>query len=212
MKDWTRLLLSVLPPPEEVSPRWRIPAGDDTTAYPGDYLELMGLYGPGCVDDFLCLLAPQHPNENLDAHRLGPAWMKGIEELAGTVGERLPPEAEDFGDLVAWAGTDNGDMCFWIPGRRNPSAHLVAIRAGRDDEWSVHPMGIAEFLVKWLRHRLVVPVFPDDVPADEHSFTPLVAGSPDPPPAPPSTHYLADLILATENGGTIPRTDCDAIH
>lgn len=146
MKDWTRLLLSVLPPPEEVSPRWRIPAGDDATAYPGDYLELMGLYGPGCVDDFLCLLAPQHPNENLDAHRLGPVWVKGIEELAGTVGERLPPEAEDFGDLVAWAGTDNGDMCFWIPGRRNPSAHLVAIRAGRDDEWSVHPMGIAEFL------------------------------------------------------------------
>lgn len=43
MKDWTRLLLSVLPPPEEVSPRWRIPAGDDATAYPGDYLELMGL-------------------------------------------------------------------------------------------------------------------------------------------------------------------------
>ena len=112
MKDWTRLLLSVLPPPEEVSPRWRIPAGDDATAYPGDYLELMGLYGPGCVDDFLCLLAPQHPNENLDAHRLGPAWVKGIEELAGTVGERLPPEVEDFGDLVAWAGTDNGDMCF----------------------------------------------------------------------------------------------------
>ena len=212
MKDWTRLLLSVLPPPEEVSPRWRIPAGDDATAYPGDYLELMGLYGPGCVDDFLFLLAPQHPNENLDAHRLGPAWVKGIEELAGTVGKRLPPEAEDFGDLVAWAGTDNGDMCFWIPGRRNPSAHLVAIRAGRDDEWSVHPMGIAEFLVKWLRHRLVVPIFPDDVPADEHSFTPLVAGSPDPPPAPPSTHYLAELILATENGGTIPRTDCDAIH
>lgn len=103
-------------------------------------------------------------------------------------------------------------MCFWIPGQRDPSAHLVAIRAGRDDEWSVHPMGIAEFLVKWLRRRLVVPVFPDDVPADEHSFTPLVAGSPDPPPAPPSTHYLADLILATENGGTIPRTDCDAIH
>ena len=57
MKDWTRLLLSVLPPPEEVSPRWRIPAGDDATAYPGDYLELMGLYGLGCVDDFLCLLA-----------------------------------------------------------------------------------------------------------------------------------------------------------
>ena len=84
MKDWTRLLLSVLPPPEEVSPRWRIPAGDDATAYPDDYLELMGLYGPGCVDDFLCLLAPQHPNENLDAHRLGPAWVKGIEELAGS--------------------------------------------------------------------------------------------------------------------------------
>lgn len=104
MKDWTRLLLSVLPPPEEVSPRWRIPAGDDATAYPGDYLELMGLYGPGCVDDFLCLLAPQHPNENLDAHRLGPAWVKGIEELAGTVGERLPPEAEDFGDLVRLGG------------------------------------------------------------------------------------------------------------
>ena len=141
MKDWTRLLLSVLPPPEEVSPRWRIPAGDDATAYPGDYLELMGLYGPGRVDDFLCLLAPRHPNENLDAHRLGPGWVKGIEELAGTVGERLPPEVEDFGDLVAWAGTDNGDMCFWIPGRRDPSAHLVAIRAGRDDEWSVHPHG-----------------------------------------------------------------------
>ena len=79
MKDWTRLLLSVLPPPEEVSPRWRIPAGDDATAYPGDYLELMGLYGPGRVDDFLCLLAPRHPNENLDAHRLGPVWVKGIE-------------------------------------------------------------------------------------------------------------------------------------
>ena len=74
MKDWTRLLLSVLPPPGAVSPRWRIPARDDATAYPGDYLELMGLYGPGCVDDFLCLLAPQHPNENLDAHRLGPVW------------------------------------------------------------------------------------------------------------------------------------------
>ena len=206
MKDWMWLLSSVLPPPREVSPRWRIPAGDDATAYPGDYLELMGLYGPGCVDDFLCLLAPQHPNENLDAHRLGPVWVKGIEELAGTVGERLPPEVEDFGDLVAWASTDNGDMCFWIPGRRDPSAHLVAIRAGRDDEWSVHPMGIAEFLVKWLRRQLVVSVFPDDVPADEHSFTPLVTDSPDPPPAASSTDYLAGLAFATEDS-VITRID-----
>ena len=43
MKDWTRLLLSVLPPPEEVSPRWRIPAGVVATAYPVDFIEIMGL-------------------------------------------------------------------------------------------------------------------------------------------------------------------------
>jgi len=73
---------------------------------PVDYRALVETYGEDSFDDFLWLLHPTSPNPNLNL----------ISELR-TQRDALANDPDGVGprpeDLVPWADTDNGDVCYW---------------------------------------------------------------------------------------------------
>ncbi|MEV5628951.1 hypothetical protein [Micromonospora tulbaghiae] len=164
MNRYVERLARMVPPPARPSatPNWPAVERSLGFALPGDYKDLVDRYGPGKFDDFLAVLAPDHPVPRLDLAR-------GVAEAAETSrayapsGEALPAPVDG---LTAVALTDNGDTVYWLrePGRA-PDRWRIAVNGARDfDEWHLFDGCLAHFLVAVLDREFVVSALPGDFP------------------------------------------------
>ncbi|GAA2532007.1 SMI1/KNR4 family protein [Winogradskya humida] len=158
-----RLTRAVAPPPrQEPLPDW---AGVESTlgfGLPGDYKELVDVYGPGKFDDFLAILQPHHEVQRLDLLHSVKETAELLEAYESS-GETLPAPADR---LLAVGLTDNGDTLYWLRDPlESPDQWRVAVNAARDfDEWFVFEGCLSDFLAAVLSRELVVPVLADDFP------------------------------------------------
>jgi hypothetical protein len=128
---------------------------------PSDYKLFIQTYGSGRVNNFLGILNPFSGNRFRNMLDRAPLFRADIWQLV-TSSEALPPELDTPDDLLAWGVTDNGHMLFWVT-RGAPSDWHVCL-TGRDPEWYFYPLGMSEFLWRWLAGQLIVRAFPPDVP------------------------------------------------
>lgn len=166
--EWLNELVKIVPP----SNAHNISNGstqDDSGKFPESYTTLVNTYGPGYFDDFLYLLSLNNENKYLDARFQTRAQRDALHTVNAS-GERLPDRIESIDDLLVWAMTDNGDVCYWMP---SGTGGCVVIMDSRAPEWCFYDMGVTEFMYRLLRKDIIVPIFPPDFPSTIHTFSRL---------------------------------------
>jgi hypothetical protein len=164
MNRFVERLVQLVPPPlrQSVLPNWPALEGVIGFDLPGDYKELVTVYGPGKFDDFLAVFQPRHPIALLNFPDAAVAASEVLRQYESS-GEVLPAAVEK---LLAIAITDNGDTVYWMrePGE-SPDRWRIAVNGARDfDEWHLFDGCLAHFLVSVLSREWVVPVFAEDFP------------------------------------------------
>ncbi|MFD9412213.1 SMI1/KNR4 family protein [Streptomyces sp. NPDC059989] len=117
------------------------------TALPGDYKQLVDLYGGGLFDDAVWILEPDCPNRHYDLLTENRDRTEAQQRL-WQAGEPKPAPLQEAGSrAVAWAVTENGDCLYWLarPGQE-PDRWTVLIKEGRGREWEFHARSCSEFL------------------------------------------------------------------
>jgi hypothetical protein len=166
-------LRGLAPAPSAAAPPvdWAACSRELAVALPEDYVALVEEWGAGCFDDFLWLLAPGHPNPNLDLIAQAGRQLAALVDLrrAGIQPPFVPRIST--GGLLPWAITDNGDVCCWrLTDVVDPGSWTVVVLESRGPEWSGFEGGVAEFLAGLLGGGVRVSVFPDDVPSADPRF------------------------------------------
>jgi len=140
-------------------------------ALPQDFMNLVSLYGPGCFDDFLWLLQPSSANKNLDIVLQAGNRRDALRTMWET-GENRPswlsiaPE-----DLLPWAITDNGDVCYWVTSTDpDPGRWMIVVNEARGPRWVGYSGSVTEFLIDVLGKTVRIDLFPDDFPLNHHVF------------------------------------------
>ncbi|MFJ3205885.1 SMI1/KNR4 family protein [Streptomyces sp. NPDC086989] len=121
---------------------------------PGDYKELIGVYGGSCWDDYLYVLEPDCPNKHYDLLNWAKYQFEDLEDL-WTV-EKKPTELEIEGSLlIPWATTDNGEVLYWLvlPGRE-PDEWAVMVNEARGPRWEHFSVSCTQFLASALTGEL----------------------------------------------------------
>lgn len=138
---------------------------------PLDYKRLVETYGQGSFDGFLWVLQPSESNQNLDLLRQRGARLDALRTLRDS-GEEVPFGVENTDEeLVPWAITDNGDVCYWVRSTSDdPDEWVVTVNEARGPRWKTFALSTSEFLVAVLSGNLRVDLFPDDFPSDSPVF------------------------------------------
>ena len=169
-------LIDMVPPPPDTRPDidWGPTERALRTALPADYKQLVDEYGPGSFDGFLWILQPSDTNENLDLLTQRTVRLDALRTLQAD-GEPVPYSVEkDMEDLIPWATSDNGDVCYWVTYKRDaPDTWTVAVNESRGPLWAEFNGSATAFLVALLSGSLRVDLFPDDFPTDRPLFVPL---------------------------------------
>jgi hypothetical protein len=158
-------LVTLVRPPADVhvEVEWAAVEGNLGTRLPADYKGLVQTYGPGAFDDFLSVFQPVTPFLTL--------------ELAYQA--RRGAEIHGRDELMAVAGTDNGDTLYWVKHPADePDAWTITGNGARNDQWPRFDGGLAAFLHAVLSGALRFPIFPNGFPRQSPVFTPQ--GIPDP--------------------------------
>jgi len=141
---------------------------------PTDYLRFVQSYGPGVIDDFLYVFIPQAANDNLrleSQYERQTSALRSLREHGVHIPFAIHPEP---GGILPWGVTDNGDVCFWKTQGEDPDRWEVAVADGRMSYWFEYPGTMSELLLGVLTRVVYCDIFPDDWPADQHSFVPAV--------------------------------------
>lgn len=173
-------LVALVPPPP-VPGAYAIPAARLAAeaslgvTLPDDHRALLDTYGPGAFDDFLWLLAPGAEERHLDLVEQASVRLEALRSLAA--GGEVVPYDVDGGELLPWAVTDNGDVCFWrCSPRHDPERWGVVVNEARGPAWEPFDLTATGFLVAVLSGRERVRAFPSDVPSAQPRFTVRAAG------------------------------------
>lgn len=159
----------VNPPRQPLGGRvdWSVVEQNLRMRLPDDYKHLIESYGAGCFDDFLWLLHPTASNPYLNLGRQIQVRREALSE-----GQR-PGEKPGPDEVVPWAFTDNGDVCYWkISGISDPDEWTVIVNESRGPEWDEFGGSTTEWLVAVLSGRYRVRVFPRDFPSSDPGFRP----------------------------------------
>ncbi len=169
-------LEALIPPPgpELPEPDWIGLEERLGVRLPFDYKRLVRTYGQGSFDGFLWVLQPSAANQNLDLELQRVVRVDALRTLL-SMGEAVPyglgPGQEE---LLPWAFTDNGDVCFWVTsGSADPDQWRVAINEARGPLWETFDGSASAFLVAVLSGAVHIGVFPDDFPSEAPAFEPL---------------------------------------
>lgn len=138
---------------------------------PTDYKQLVEAYGQGAFDGFLWVLQPSEVNRNLDLIRQRDVRLTALRTLQAS-GEEVPFVVESGDEeVVPWAITDNGDVCYWVTSTStDPDGWVVAVNEARGARWQTFDLSTSEFLLAVLAGNLRVEVFPDDFPSGSPMF------------------------------------------
>jgi hypothetical protein len=132
------------------------------TRLPDDYKGIIENYGPGTFGKFLHVYQPITPFLTIElAHQ-----SRRSEEILGDLraqGTEVIPFAP--GELMAMAGTDNGDTLYWIKRPLDePASWAITGNEARNHVWPEFDGGIAAFLYAVMSRELRFPIFPADFP------------------------------------------------
>lgn len=132
---------------------------------PADYRRLIETYGEGCFDKFLWLLHPTSENANLNLECQTQVRRDALSALS-------EPGAPDPAELVPWAFTDNGDVCYWqLPSASAPPDEWrIAVNESRGPHWFEFSLPTVEWLRAVLPGEVRVPAFPEDFPSSPPTF------------------------------------------
>ncbi|MFI0819070.1 SMI1/KNR4 family protein [Streptomyces sp. NPDC021098] len=139
----------ITPPSTPLLRDWRPVERQLTTELPGDYKQLVHIYGGGVFNETIWLLDPYCPVEDYNLLSL---TARRAEVLAGLweVGEPVPVElAQKGARLIPWAYVEgSGAYLYWLakPGQI-PNDWSTMLNEGRGPEWEHHPHSCAEFLI-----------------------------------------------------------------
>jgi SMI1-KNR4 cell-wall len=158
----------VPPPPIPVEAPIDWPRAEQSTGlrFPRDYRDLMDTYGVGCFDEFIWLLHPSLPDSYLELGRRMEVFREALRESQGTEPDQPNPE-----ELIPWAFTENGDVCYWISvPRSEPDEWMVAVNESRGPAWDHFDKGAGNWLVSVLSGRRRLLIFPYDFPSQRPQF------------------------------------------
>lgn len=128
---------------------------------PADYKRLVAEYAGVPMGGFLWLLYPS-ANTNLDLLAQQRVRLAALRELS----EGVEPAGHPLETLIAWAITDNGDVCYWLAAPRDsPERWTCAVNAGREPKWEYFEGCATQFLVAVFRGTFQSSIFPSDFPA-----------------------------------------------
>ena len=165
-------LRRLVPPPEDPPPAADWAAAREKFGFdlPDDYRALIDVYGAGLFDEELMVLAPGHPNENVDLLRQADRQLWGLRYVRDQAGEELPYEPEPVsGGLIPWAITGNGDVCYWRVAD-DPARWTVIVDEVRGGEWYPFDGTATEFLAGLFGGRVTAEFYGGDWPSDAPAF------------------------------------------
>jgi hypothetical protein len=163
----------VLPPSATIGVPvdWPAVERDLATPLPTDYKHLVDTYGLGCFDDFLWLLHPAASNPYLNLERQVVIRREALRQ------GRLPAEELAPEDVIPWAFTDNGDVCYCnVSVSSDPAKWTVVVNESRGPAWDEFLGSTADWLVAVLSGRYRVRLFPTDFPSANPQFMPTAVG------------------------------------
>ncbi|MEC4016979.1 SMI1/KNR4 family protein [Streptomyces sp. H27-D2] len=167
-------LLKVVTPPSErdAAVDWTAIERELGHGLPRDYKEVVEAYGPGVFDDFIYVYQPAYPALAIDLKTQADRSILALRKLQEE-GEPIPYTLQPEPELLSFARTDNGDVCYWrITETNNPDSWTVTVNSARDSDWVEFMGGTASFLRSVLTGEFTVSLFPDDFPSDELEFSP----------------------------------------
>jgi hypothetical protein len=147
---------------------WSAAERDLGIRLPKDYQHLVDTYGLGCFDDFLWLLHPAALSPHLNLGRQIAIRRKALEE------GQLPGEQPTPDEVIPWAYTDNGDVCYWkvIP-VSDPNKWTILVNESRGPRWEEFEGSTTDWLAAVLSGRHRIRSFPSDFPSDHPHFRPM---------------------------------------
>jgi hypothetical protein len=170
MSSLDELIIRVPPPINRVGERSDLGSEQAGQWLPDDVSALVQTYGAGSFDDFLWLLQPSSVNPNLDITYQTVQARDALEVLAETETlEFLSRHNVPVGDLVVWAVSDNGDICYWYA-RDHGETYAVLVNEARGPAWFHYEGSVTTFLHRLLIREIACPIFPDDFPSGNVVF------------------------------------------
>jgi hypothetical protein len=119
--------------------------------FPSDYRAFMEVYGAGGISDCLEVLRPLGPDRMDDG---------GMASETANARDQWPPDSAadsvagvggTTGSVLAWGVTTAADVLCWLTSPDDPDRWPVAVlRPSLVSRWTVHPVGMAEFLRRLL--------------------------------------------------------------
>ena len=165
-----QLVQAVQPPrgrPADVD--WDLAERQAGSRLPADYKALVEMYGPGSWDGFLHVFQPMCENQHIDLARQQEPALWALDYLQ-VRGEPMP---YPLSELMAVAGTDNGDTVYWLERpHEDPDAWTIVVNEARGPEWVAYDGGLVAFLADVLSRAFQCDVFPDDFPGTHPRFQP----------------------------------------
>ena len=161
-------LVKLVPPPATTagSIDWTAVEGGLGVRLPNDYKLLIRTYGVGKFDDFIWVLHPTTPNNNLRLESQIQRCRWALKEVRGSFAS--PSE------VTPWAITDNGDVCYWLNRGLSvdPDGWQIAVNESRGPDWEVADLSTTAWLEAVLSRRLTIRLFPADFPSTSPRFQP----------------------------------------
>ncbi|MET3988019.1 SMI1/KNR4 family protein [Streptomyces sp. PvR034] len=171
MTDGLRRLLEIAPAPSgPLQKDWSEVEDSLGVRLPGDYKELIRVYGGSNWDDYLYVLEPGCLNENYDLVQWAEDQAETLDDLWEF--EKKPEELLVEGArVIPWATTDNGEFLYWLvrPGLE-PDQWTVMVNEARGERWEHFPMSCTQFLASSLDGELRSTILSSLFPLSVHEF------------------------------------------
>lgn len=119
--------------------------------FPPDYRRFMDLYGPGTIQRFLVLGAPEPKGAPSDPRTGGTAHETANAILTWTRVRKEPALRGVTPELIAWGVDTSADILCWDATDEDPSRWPVLVYNRDDMIWRRYDCGMVEFLLRVLR-------------------------------------------------------------
>jgi SMI1 / KNR4 family (SUKH-1) len=167
-----RDLVELVPPPDVVRPDidWSSAEASVGTLLPDDYKNIIETYGPGKFGGFLHVFQPVSALLTIELAFQARRQEEILDQIRAQGLEVIPYAP---GELMAVAGTDNGDTLYWIKNASGgPGTWRITGNEARNDVWPEFSGGIAAFLYAIMSRTLRFPIFRSGFPGRRLTFDP----------------------------------------
>ncbi|PIM68030.1 hypothetical protein CTU88_35540 [Streptomyces sp. JV178] len=133
---------------------WRAVSADYGTPFPADYMEYVGAFGAGTIDQTLFVSIPRRgiPAAPLTVSRLPEEVLRG--EAMDDWQRSDTASRPALSDVLLWGDTNAADALGWVTTDPDPDRWPVVVWARQGGGWAVHDCGMSTFLLRILRAEL----------------------------------------------------------